>query len=196
MKFTGAAPRRARRRNPLAATCNPIFFLKDPRLGGEASRTIQNSATITKAGSTRWTNTLHRTGTAIPFPHSRGYERVSAARTRAVDISPSPYEKPRVPFVHANPEVGVGLETKTLLLCCRCHALCPKARDTTERQFEETAESPRKAHPYSFSPRWSGEKRCRLVPTVRPLFGHLSDTRVVGTIRLGLERPETKPHPP
>jgi hypothetical protein len=49
----GSAPRRSRRRNPLAATCNPIFFWKDPRLGGEASRTIRNSATITKAGTTR-----------------------------------------------------------------------------------------------------------------------------------------------
>lgn len=108
MNFTGSVPRRSRRRNPLAATCNPIFFLKDPRLGGEASRTIQNSATITKAGSTRGTNTLHKTGTAIPFLRSHGYERVSAIRTRAVDISSSPREKPRVPFVRAGDLRGVG----------------------------------------------------------------------------------------
>jgi len=124
----GSAPRRSRRRNPLAATCNPISFWKDPRLGGEASRTIRNSATIMKAGTTRRTNALHRTRTAIPFLHSRGYERVSAARTRAVDISSSPYEKPRVPVVRANREVCAGFEAKTPLICCRCYALARRPR--------------------------------------------------------------------
>lgn len=192
----GTAPRRSRRRNPLAATCNPIFFWKDLRLGGEASRTIRNSATITKAGTTRRTNALHRTGTAIPFLHSRGYERVSAARTRAVDISSSPYEKPRVPIVRANREVCVGFETKTPLICCRCYAPRPKAKNTTERQTEETVESPRKAHLCSFSPRRSGEKRCRSIPTMRPppwlSLGHPS--RGTDPPRVG--SPVTKPNPP
>jgi len=65
------------------------------------------------------------------------------------------------------------LETKTPLLCCRCHAPRPKARNATERQTEETVERPRKAHPCSFFRRRSGEKRCRSIPTMRPLFGDL-----------------------
>lgn len=197
MVFTGPVPRRSRRRNPLAATCNPTFFLKDLRLGGEAPRTIQNSATITKAGSTRWTNTPHGTGTAIPFLYSRGYKRVSAVRTRAVDTSSSPHEKPRVPFVRANREACVGLETKTLLLCYRCNAPDPKAKNATERQDRRDGRESKKGASMLLSlPAEAEKKWCRLIPTMRPLLGYLPDTRVVRAMGRGLERPLTEPPPP
>jgi len=143
-----------------------------------------------------WTNTLHRTRTAIPFPYSRGYKRVSAACTRAVDISSSPYEEPRVPFVQANREVYVGFgDQDTPPMLPLLHP-SPEGQERNRATDQRDRQESKKGAPSSFSPRRSGEKWCRLIPTMRPLLGDLLDTRVMGMIRLGLERPLTKPRPP
>lgn len=122
-----------------------------------------------KAGSTRRTNALHRTETAISFLHSHGYERLSAARTRAVDISQSPHEEPRAAFVHTSREADMGLETKTLLLCCRCYALRPKAKNESRATDPRDRRETKKGAPILlFFAAEAVEKWCRLIPTMRP----------------------------